>query len=336
MLFKYNFVNHDAEILQKLIEHIVLDVWCNAKGKNFNLNKIKEENNFRKIVIAKPVTLKKHIHDIFKICSNLNDTQLTYIRDAFNANNNIEELCMNTINPVFYDDLSTNISPLFAEKIKVFFNNLYEKVFNQKPFYINKHYDKFFESNKAICPFCGLVSLQKNSLVHREAYDHYLPKEKYPFNAVNLKNLLPMCSKCNEYYKGTKDPLFDSGRKKAFFYFGDNPEFNIEINIINSSVDNFLLDLSFTSPVMQEEVNTWNRLFVLDERYKNDFFYAENNFGATILNHWYSCSKRDAKYVENEMYLFEQNPYIDKNFLKKSLLEASIRQDIFNDNLDNL
>ena len=50
MLFKYNFVNHDAEILQKLIEHIVLDVWCNAKGKNFNLNKIKEENNFREIV----------------------------------------------------------------------------------------------------------------------------------------------------------------------------------------------------------------------------------------------------------------------------------------------
>ena len=43
MLFKYNFVNHDAEIMQKLIEHIVLDVWCNAKGKNFNLNKIKEE-----------------------------------------------------------------------------------------------------------------------------------------------------------------------------------------------------------------------------------------------------------------------------------------------------
>ena len=77
-------------------------------------------------------------------------------------------------------------------------------------------------------------------------------------------------------------------------------------------------------------------MFVLDERYKNDFFYAENNFGATKLNHWYSCSKRDAKYVENEMYLFEQNPYIDKNFLKKSLLEASIRQDIFNDNLDNL
>lgn len=70
--------------------------------------------------------------------------------------------------------------------------------------------------------------------------------------------------------------------------------------------------------------------------YNNDFFYAENNFGATILNHWYSCSKRDAKYVENEMYLFEQNPYIDKNFLKKSLLEACIRQDIFNDNLDNL
>lgn len=335
MLFKYNFVNHDAEIMQKLIEHIVLDVWCNAKGKNFNLNKIKEEDNFRKIVRTKRILLKKHIHEIFKLCSKLNDLQLTYIRDAFNANNNIEALCINTVNPVFYDDLSSEISPLFAKKIKVFFNNLYEKVFNQQPFYINKHYDEFFQSNQAICPFCGLVSLQKNSLVHREAYDHYLPKEKYPFNTVNLKNLLPMCSKCNEFYKKTKDPLFDTNRKKAFFYFGNNPEFNIKINIMKSSADDFELELSFISSVMQEEVDTWNRLFELDERYRTDFFYADN-FGATILNHWYSCSKRDAKYVENEMYLFEQNPYIDKNFLKKSLLEASIRQDIFNDNLDNL
>jgi hypothetical protein len=336
MLFKYNFVNHDAEILQKLIEHVVLDVWCNAKGKNFNLNRIKEENNFRKIVRAKPVALKKHIHEIYKICSKLNDSKLTYIKNAFYANNNIQALCINTVNPVFYDDLSSNINSLFAKKIKNFFNNLYENVFNQQPFYINKHYDKFFQSNKAICPFCGLVSLQKNSLVHRESYDHYLPKEKYPFNAVNLKNLLPMCSKCNEFYKKSKDPLFDTSRKKAFFYFGNNPEFNIEINIVNPSVNNFLLDLTFTSSVMQEEVNTWNRLFELDKRYKDDFFYADNNYGVTILNHWYSCSKRDCKYVENEMYFFKQNQYIDKNFLRKSLLQACIDQEIFNDSLDSL
>ena len=73
-----------------------------------------------------------------------------HIRDAFNANNNIEALCINTVNPVFYDDLSSEISPLFAKKIKVFFNNLYEKVFNQQPFYINKHYDEFFQDRKSV------------------------------------------------------------------------------------------------------------------------------------------------------------------------------------------
>ena len=81
---------------------------------------------------------------------------------------------------------------------------------------------------------------------------------------------------------------------------------------MKSSADDFELELSFISSVMQEEVDTWNRLFELDERYRTDFFYADN-FGATILNHWYSCSKRDAEYVKNEMYLFEQNQCKDKN-----------------------
>lgn len=335
MLFKYNYVSHDAEKLQELIQHIVLDVWCNAKGKNFNLNKIKEENNFRKIVRAKPVALKKHIYEIFKICSKLSDIKLAYIRNAFNANNSIQALCMNTVNPVFYDDLSLNINPLFSKKIKSFFNNLYENVFNQQPFYLNKHYDKFFESNKTICPFCGLVSLQKNSSVHREAYDHYLPKEKYPFNAVNLKNLLPMCSKCNEYYKGSKDPLFDTDRKKTFYYFNREPEFEIIINIVDQSSDHFNIDISFISYSMQEEVDTWNRLFELENRYKDDFFCQEN-YGATLLNHWYACSKRSPEYIQNEMYFFDSDKHIDKNFLRKSLLTACVHQNLFNDNLENL
>lgn len=333
MIFKYTYVKHDAEKLQQLIEHIVLDVWCNAKGKNFNLDIIKEDNNFRKIVREKPISLKKHIHDIFKLCSKLSDDKLKYIRDSFIINNNIEALCGNLIEPIFYSDLSSKISPLFSNKIKSFFNNLYEKVFNQQPFYVNKHYDKFFESNKVICPFCGLVSLQKNSLIHREAYDHYLPKEKYPFNTINLKNLLPMCSKCNEYYKKTKDPLFDGSRKKAYFYFDKEPEYKIVIMITNSTSQNFNVEISFTSQNMQEEVNTWNRLFELDDRYKDDFFYMEN-YGATLLNYWYSCHKRNAENIQNEMYLFDSSEYIDKNFLRKSLLQACINQDLFNDNVD--
>ena len=214
MIFKYQFVNHDAELLHELAKHIVLDIWCNASG-NFTIDLITEDNDFRKKVNRTGTYLKAPIEEIFNICKNFNSQQKNYIKNAFNKNNQIEDLCNNSISPIFYDDIKRATSEDFSKNVKTFFNNLYEEVFNQKPFFINKHYDDFFKVNRRLCPFCGIKTLEKDSSNHRDAYDHYLPKEKYPFNAVNLKNLLPMCSDCNEKWKKTKNPIFKENMKKS-------------------------------------------------------------------------------------------------------------------------
>jgi len=215
MIFKYQFVNHNAELLHKLAKHIVLDIWCNASG-DFNINLITEDNDFRKKVNRTGRYLKTPIEEIFNICKKFDSQQKEYIKNAFDKNNQIEALCDNTISPIFYTDLKTATSEDFSNNVKIFFNNLYEKVFNGKPFFLKKHYDEFFKINNPLCPFCGLTTLEKDSSNHRDDYDHYLPKEKYPFNAVNLKNLLPMCSDCNKNGKKSKILFLKKKLKKLF------------------------------------------------------------------------------------------------------------------------
>lgn len=333
MIFKYNYVNHKAEKLHELAKHIVIDVWCKSQDKKFTLTKIKVEDDFRKKVKGTPVYLEKPIHKIFKICSKFDDIKIAYIEEAFNKNNQIETLCKNMISPIFYEDLETNTSKEFADEVKLFFNNLYKKVFNQSAFEINKHYNEFFKRNKSLCPFCGLKTLEKDSSNHRDDYDHYLPKDEYPFNAVNLKNLLPMCSDCNKKWKKIKNPIKDTISKKAFYYYSTTqPEFEVEVEIINSDFMDFDAKIKLNSHTMQDEVDTWDRLFSLSRRYRDDFVCHEE-FGISWIKNIYSKKlKADAigeSYdIEKEVWGLEENLIANQNFLRIPFFNACKKEKI--------
>ena len=120
MIFKYTYLErHHAEKLHKLVEHIVVDVWCKAKGKKFYLNRI--DGEFRSIVAGTPKNLRKPIHEIYKICARFDQTQLDEIKKAFERNNGIEKLCKNEVTPVFYKGLEIKTSKQFVDKLRQFF-----------------------------------------------------------------------------------------------------------------------------------------------------------------------------------------------------------------------
>jgi len=328
MIFKYTFVNDKAKNLQKLITHIVIDVWCNARGKTFSLNEISNKNGYRKKVKDTPKNLHKPIEKIFNLCSTLSQSQIDYIKDAFIKNNQIEELCNNTVVPIFYDSLTSTISENFSKEIKSFFKSLYEQVFKQPDFHLNSHYDKFFTSNDKLCPFCGLNPLEKDSSNHRDDYDHYLPKEKYPFNAINLKNLCPMCSDCNKKWKDTNNPIHDgSSQKQAFFYYNNtvDPIVDISVNLINTDIQNLDLSITFSSVTQQNEVDSWDRVFSTSRRYKDILLHEQ--IGKTWLRfekaQYDRAIQQNSHYsVQNTIYLAKSDPLGDKNFIKAPFLEA--------------
>ena len=63
-----------------------------------------------------------------------------------------------------------------------------------------------------VCPYCGrskvVIGEEVGERVSKPPLDHFLPKTKYPFLAVNYYNLIPCCTTCNQMdNKGDYDPF---------------------------------------------------------------------------------------------------------------------------------
>lgn len=78
------------------------------------------------------------------------------------------------------------------------------------------------------CPYCNadtVYAFEKGN--HRKvvsALDHFYPQKKYPFLALSLYNLVPVCSRCNSQMKGDADmtqvanPYIEDMHQEVFFF----------------------------------------------------------------------------------------------------------------------
>ena len=169
----------------------------------------------------------------------------------------------------------------------------------------------------------------------REAYDHYLPKEKYPFNTINFKNLDPMCHKCNSSNKARQNPIMKpcSTRRKAFYPYG-NKALDIEIllemntkDIANIKEGDIAVTLS--SANFPEETKTWKEIFYIEERYKQKCTNkAHGKYWYTqILDEMQDCSAKEV--LRKKIKQMKASPFADNNFLRKPFLLACEKKGLF-------
>ncbi|EME8469856.1 hypothetical protein V0J72_000847 [Morganella morganii] len=64
----------------------------------------------------------------------------------------------------------------------------------------------------SVCPYCNSEEIEQvkddtDTACYRAAFDHFIPKYKYPLISFSLFNLIPSCSKCNSTYKKALDPI---------------------------------------------------------------------------------------------------------------------------------
>lgn len=112
-----------------------------------------------------------------------------------------------------------------------------------KKLFVNGMYnnDKFFSKSEhvkrvdiEICPYCGRSYIyyadhptksNPNTMV-KPSIDHFLPKDVYPYLAVNYYNLIPSCTTCNNSpCKWTNDPIGNTHDKEYLmhpYFFDDN------------------------------------------------------------------------------------------------------------------
>src|SRR5690606_12120826 len=128
--------------------------------------------------------LKTAVDEIYTLCQPLTANERKSIKEAFEANNKIEELCNGAVKPIYLDKLhkvvEENMKPLLVD----FYEDLLEKA--KVPGTKKDYYEKLVEDNEfKDCPCCGLTYFEPKDSDNREAFDHYLPKAHYPFSSVN-------------------------------------------------------------------------------------------------------------------------------------------------------
>lgn len=203
---------------------------------------------------------------------------------------------------------------------------------------LNSYYVEFVRVNDSgCCPFCGLLPIDNEFDPTREAFDHYLPKSKYPFNSVNLKNLAPSCHKCNSGNKGDKDPLYDKdgNRRKAFYPFSKTKaDIQISVDVLSKNWLNLTssdLSVTISSSTHTDEVETWNDLFRIKQRYSAKCCDKRGGLSwqKRVFDECQNYRLSVKEMLVAEIQSAENDPMAESNFLKKAFLEGCQRAGLF-------
>lgn len=282
MLFPIDYINHDIEKVHEIPHHFFTELqkgeittFCEElfpqwlRGKHFR-GKIKAE--FEKL---------------YELIQKLLPQERSALYQAFFDGNKIENLCSNiTLKNKSIVDLPLTIQ----RQIKDLFVWLYSYILTHKkspiPRLLNttikKHFQEYENANKTrICPFCGIEYLNLLESEGRTAYDHYLPKSKYAFSTINMHNLIPIGTNCNEKKKD-KDILYDENDRRtySFYPFKFNKKyakdyyFKLNYNEYPSEKNSFqgiwkvdILPINPNDSILQQQLISWRRIFNIDERY---------------------------------------------------------------------
>lgn len=338
--------------MQEYVDYIFYELWCKAPSRAYDISLFVGNDELKEIVTAFHYSNTKwgdffvtKIQEIYEIFQELTTIQIDKLKNWYKANNDVEKLCANDVSfmPVTYKELK-DYNVALADKLELFYKNLYNHDFlslsdlKSKVGELREHYDCFMrENNRKICPYCGLHDMKGIHHSKREAYDHYLPKDIYPFNSINFRNLAPACNECNSPYKAGKDPLHDSShnRRKAFYSYAlEEPEIRIELEILNNDLESLKpedINMQFDSSKHTEEIETWKEPFGIEERYKLKCLGETARYWESqVLDEMSEKGISPQEALEKLKRQAKRFPFQDANFLKIPFLEACERKKLFN------
>lgn len=160
------------------------------------------------------------------------------------------------------------------------------------------------------CPYCNknFIDIYVNKSKEKKFngdMDHYLPKEKYPYLAICIYNLIPVCKSCN-HEKGRNaegklhfHPYGDSG-KLGYSFKTSFDEKNIDLNYIYGLSDNFKIELDCTG---NEFMENSKKIFHLEDKYNNSKSQAKSIIrNAYIYNKRYIRDMLEDYFAENKEF----------------------------------
>lgn len=354
MLFSYTFVSHGIEKLHGFIDWTFNEVWMKAPDLgNFGLALFDGNPELKELMTTFNYDDTKggdffytHIELIYGCFQQLNQLQIEKLQRWYSGNNDIKSICANApeVELADYSDLQ-QLDDNLAMHLDSFFKGLYSddllglKAIRDATGDIKDHYRSLMlsQSVKEICPFCGINSLKGANHTKREAYDHYLPKWKYPFNSINFFNLAPACNECNSSYKTSKDPAHtqNGDRRKAFYPYEDTDStIKLKVELGHAIIDELApedIALTFESPNREEEIETWKEVYGIEERYRakccpdgdGKYWYL------AVVDEWKEDGRSPDSYLKTLNRHASRNPFKESNFLKKAFLDGCNDKGLF-------
>lgn len=220
----------------------------------------------------------------------LNPEEREQIIRAFDDENQISRLLACACNCVTVDDLPGAIRAPIADLFEYLFGLLTELGIRDDA------YRAIYQAEPDhVCAFCGLEYFEAPG-GKREAFDHYLLRNRYPFAAANLRNLVPMGHKCNSSYKLVQDILrnLDGTRRRSFDPYGAIT--GIRISLVNSEpfagADGQTPAWTIDFEPEGEEATTWDEVFRIRERYRRDVLDADFKRWLEDFGRW--CRRQHA------------------------------------------
>ena len=314
MIYPYKYLdNHRIEKLHNYLENFFQNMFFECDS-TFDKN-ILVEKDFENIFDSYE-KISKPLKSIFRKYQHLPQESKEKIIKAFEQNNMIEDICAKKIKPITYLELDDVIRTELYDFYKSLWETIlgYQKVIDDSCS-VTIHFKEFTDSlhqDILICPFCGLQNMLSKGDAEdgkRDDYDHYLPKKLYPFNSINFKNLVPMCHNCNSKYKGQKNTVMDveKNRRKVFYPYDtvlfDN-EIVVEIDTDEEELSNKdTWDIKINASLgYVEELNSWNDIFDIQQRYKNRIVELEKIWKNRLLEKY---RKQKARGNFNKEYFKE-------------------------------
>lgn len=167
-----------------------------------------------------------------------------------------------------------SVAATLHEPLRQLFDYLYDQGLNSSALTgalsatIDDFYEKFRDLDQAVCPFCGLSLYMDRGSGNRAPIDHFLPRLIYPMGAVNFRNLVPMCTTCNQRpQKGTIDPILAEGgtRRVVYYPYAAVGGIRVQVNCLAwdgvGTRGQWAVGVAAISGAEQDCVLTWENIF---------------------------------------------------------------------------
>ncbi len=260
-----------------------------------------EQEFYDNLVCKHTGILLKPFKQIYAIIKGWEQTKKTELCEAIRKSNDIENICNGSVRPTKAAEIEPTVNKLLVTLFKKLYKDvLFGKFF--KPHYGDRktHYHLFRQhanNEYENCPACGIRPMHTSLDDITDQYDHYLPKDIYPFLSVNFKNLVPICSDCNmALVKHNNDILSHTG--KVFYPFDVTHQaitFEITIAKNDSDLEKIEWQIDYLCAVGQDdELTAWKAIYKIEDRHKK---HLRGRIKRWYKNYWDDFTDADSKRI---------------------------------------